>query len=126
CLLEVKRNGLALRHVVDQTNEICLEAVTQHACALEFVKESYQTIELCKLAIDKDIAAFKFVINKTFEICSYVVLANENGIAFCDHCLEYKYYMELCLLTVKKWTRGLLFVHMHNLLEDDIITVSLT
>lgn len=34
---DVEQNGLALRHVRDQTPEICLAAVKQHDLALQFI-----------------------------------------------------------------------------------------
>lgn len=36
----VKRNGLALPYVKDQTEAVCLEAVKQNGHALQYVKKS--------------------------------------------------------------------------------------
>lgn len=51
-LREVKRNGLLLRWVKEQTPEICMAAVKQNGNALQWVKE--QTLELCAVAMLKN------------------------------------------------------------------------
>src|SRR5574344_428347 len=70
CLVAVKENGHALRFVKEQTPEICLQAVKQYGLALEFVKE--QTHEICLEAVKEDGLALKYVINQTPLIIHYL------------------------------------------------------
>ncbi len=67
CLEAVKKDGRALEFVKEQTPELCLEAVKQTGYALEFVKE--QTPELCLEAVKHFGFAIKFVKEQTPEIC---------------------------------------------------------
>ena len=55
----VKRNGMALRFVKEQTPEICLAAVQQDGLALKYVKE--QTPEICSAAVKQNSKAHKYV-----------------------------------------------------------------
>ena len=63
CLVSVKQNGLALRFVEEQTNEICMVAVSQNGLALEFVET--QTMDICLAAIKQNPDAFKFIRSRT-------------------------------------------------------------
>lgn len=62
CLVAVKQNGLALRFVEEQTPEICMAAVSQNGMALEFVER--QTPEICATAIRQNRDSFKYIRNK--------------------------------------------------------------
>ncbi len=57
-LREVKRNGLLLRWVKEQTPEICMAAVKQNGEALQWVKE--QTPEMCAAAMLENPNAEKY------------------------------------------------------------------
>lgn len=57
-LKEVKRNGLLLRWVKEQTPEICMAAVKQNGEALQWVKE--QTPEMCAAAMLENPNAEKY------------------------------------------------------------------
>ena len=57
-LKEVKRNGLLLRWVKEQTPEICMTAVKQNGEALQWVKE--QTPEMCAAAMLENPNAEKY------------------------------------------------------------------
>ena len=48
----IKKNGLALEYVEDQTPEICMAAVQQDGEALQYVKD--QTPELCMAAVQQN------------------------------------------------------------------------
>ena len=77
CLETVKKNGIALRFVKDQTDKICLEAVKQDGWALEYVKN--QTDEICLEAVRKKGYALKYVKKQTLKICLEAV--RQNGYA---------------------------------------------
>ena len=65
-LLLVKRDGLMLREVKEQTPEICMEAVRQNSWALQYVRE--QTEEMCLMAVERDVNVLSFVKNLTPKI----------------------------------------------------------
>ena len=70
CLIAVKRNGHALRYVINQTLEICLAAVKENGHALRSVKD--QTPEICLEAVKEDGLAFKWVKDQTPLIIHYL------------------------------------------------------
>ena len=55
----VKQNGVTLRYVNEQTEEICLEAVKQDGYALRYVNE--QTEEICLEAVKQNGVALRYV-----------------------------------------------------------------
>jgi len=70
----VKRNGFALRHVKNQTPEICLEAVKESGYAFKYVKD--QTPEICLAAVKQNGYALNFVKDQTPELCLAAVKQN--------------------------------------------------
>lgn len=76
----VKRNGLELEFVKEQTPEVCLEAVKEDWQALQFVKN--QTPDLCLIAIREDDSALQFVKEQTPEICLEAVKQNGGALQF--------------------------------------------
>ena len=80
CLVAVKRDGLALQWVKEQTPEICLEAVKQNVFALNYVIN--QTPEICLAAVKQYGFALQFVKEQTQEMCLEAVKQNGFAIAF--------------------------------------------
>jgi len=99
----VKKRGIRLRYVCEQTGEICLEAVKQNGWALEYVKE--QTREICLEAVKENGLALMCVKEQTREICLEAV--KRDGCA-----LEYveKQDKEICLEAVKRNAWALVYV----------------
>lgn len=64
-LEKVKKDGLALRCVRDQTPEICLAAVKENGWALQFVRK--QTPAICLAAVRQNSNAFKWVDKSIFD-----------------------------------------------------------
>ena len=110
-LESVRKKGLLLEYVMDQTPEICLEAVKQCGLALRYVWLNryegdslkgdsdfslidYQTI--CLEAIKQNGMALQFIGNQTEEMC--LIAVKQNGRA-----LEYvnEKTLEICLEAVK-------------------------
>ena len=77
CLEAIHQNWNALRYVRDQTPEICLAAVKQNGYALQWVRD--QTPEICLAAVHQDWHALPYVRNQTPEICLAAV--RQNGYA---------------------------------------------
>jgi hypothetical protein len=94
-LEKVKKNGLALDYVKEQTPEICIAAVEQNGNAIQFVKE--QTPEICIAAVSQNGLALRFVKEQTPELCLAAV--EQNGLA-----LRYvkEKTPEICLAAVKE------------------------
>ena len=67
CLEALKQNGLALRYIENQDEEISLVAVRQNSDALVFVKE--QTEKVCLLAVSKQPYCIRDVRVQTEAIC---------------------------------------------------------
>lgn len=62
----VTRDGLMLSHLdrdTDQSNDICLAAVTQNGYALQFVSDEFASEEVCLAAVDQNSEAIKLVKN---------------------------------------------------------------
>jgi len=71
-LEKVRKDGLALQYVKNQTLEICLTAINQNGWALEYVKD--QTKEICLAAVRKRGYVkrgyvLQYVKDQTEEIC---------------------------------------------------------
>jgi len=61
-LKAVKLDGLNLRDIKNQTEEICLTAIEQNPYALCFVKS--QTVKICSAAVEKDDFTIVYVNNE--------------------------------------------------------------
>lgn len=67
----VKNNGMAIKRIADQTQELAVLAVKDDGYALKYVKEEFKTAEVCLIAVQNDGIALQFVPEslKTPEIC---------------------------------------------------------
>jgi hypothetical protein len=74
-LLAVKDDGYALKYVKDEfkTYEVCLIAVKNDGIALQFVPENLRSDEICLAAVTRDGKALEYVINKTSAIIAMAV-----------------------------------------------------
>jgi hypothetical protein len=94
-LLAVKNGGLSLEHVnfirdpqkykvsKDKYNEICLTAIKQNSCALEYVLNP--TNEMYLAAVKQNGLSIRFIKNKlsmTSEICLEAVKQNSNALGY--------------------------------------------
>jgi len=55
----VQQNGLNLRYIVDQTDELCLMAVRKDGLALQYVRN--QTTAICETAVNQNIDAVMYI-----------------------------------------------------------------
>ena len=76
CIAMLNRDGLALKYVDEQTEEVCLVAVQQNGMALEYVKT--QTSEVCMAAVQQNGMAFLHVQTLTVELCRAAAIQNPN------------------------------------------------
>lgn len=68
CLFAVKKNGLALQHVIGRTEHICRVAVMQNIKAIKFVSNRLLQIMLCKEMIQKNPSIILYVKNPPEEL----------------------------------------------------------
>lgn len=76
----VKQDGLAVKFVKDQTEEICREAVNENGMALQYVKD--QTDEICIHTVGQDGMALQYVREPTADICKAALLNNPEAVKF--------------------------------------------
>jgi len=97
CKLAVNQNGYALQYVKNPTNELCVLAVQKYSGALQYVKDSMLTEEICKLAVQQNGVVISCIKNQTDELCKLAV--QQNGLA-----LNYvkKQTEEICMLAVQQ------------------------
>ena len=79
-LAAVKQNGLSLKYIKKQNNNLCKEALKQNPFALRFVLN--QNDELCKEALSKSGLALEFVKNKTEELCLLALQQSPQAIRY--------------------------------------------
>ena len=79
-LKAVKKNGLALLHVKDQTEDICLAAVKKDGHALLHVKN--QTEDICLAAVKQNGNALQYIKDQTEDICIAAVEECENALQY--------------------------------------------
>lgn len=74
-------NGMAIKHIEDQTLEMALMAVKDDGYALKYVKDVFKTPEVCRIAVQNDGVALQFVPEhlRTPDICLAAV--TRDGIA---------------------------------------------
>ena len=70
----VKRDGMTLQFIKEQTPEICLEAVKRDERALAYVKE--QTPEICITAVQNTLDAIVFVEKEFLKDVNYYGIFN--------------------------------------------------
>lgn len=99
CYDSVMTDWRQLRYVSakNQTEEMCLKAVQQSGCALQYIEE--QTPELCLTAVKQFGGSLQYVQHKTPEICAVAVKQYENALEYVPEELQTP---EMCLEAVKK------------------------
>ena len=94
-IVAVTRNGYNLRKVKTQTPELCMAAVMQCGIALQYVKWTLRTKEICEVAVANSGYALAHVIEQTPELC--LIAVNRHGMAL--KCVREQTH-ELCLAAV--------------------------
>ena len=118
CLAAVQENGMALRYVLNQTPEVCLAAVKQDGLALQYVRN--QTVEICLAAVQENGYALQHVHNQTKDICMEAVKQTGWALAYVNEQTP-----EICLTAVKQNKHALayirnkvLFDKINNIIKD--------
>jgi len=79
-LKEIHRNPSLLKFIKNQTEDMCLLAVSRSCYVLGYVHN--QTDEICMTAVEHNGIVLEDVENQTDEICYAAVLSNENAIQY--------------------------------------------
>ncbi len=102
CRLAVKRNGLALKFVLDcrKTKRMCMDAVRGNGMSLEYVPACYMTNWTCLVAVQQNGMALEHVPEgmKTQRICRAAVKADGNALMWVPYKLRSP---SLCHLAMK-------------------------
>lgn len=77
CINAMKKNGMHLRYVLNQTHKICMAACRQNGLALQYVEE--QTHDICMAACKQNGMVLTYVKEQTPDIC--MVACRQNGLA---------------------------------------------
>ena len=78
----VKDNGMAIKHIKEQSYELCLTAVRQDGYALKYVQNEFKTYDLCLAAVQQDGMALEFVLVQNKEICLAAVRRDTQALKF--------------------------------------------
>jgi hypothetical protein len=103
CLAAVRRNGWALRHIRNQTEPICLAAVRNLAFVLRLVHE--QTDAICLAAVCEVPQQLEFVRKQTREICLAAVRRDGSTLVFVHEQTE-----EICHAALEQNPGAIIFV----------------
>ena len=76
----IKQDAYDLKHVHNQTLEICLAAVKENPYALQYVHN--QTLEICLAAVKENGYVLQHVHNQTPEICLAAVKENPDAFKY--------------------------------------------
>jgi hypothetical protein len=111
CLIAILDNGCFLEYVSDQlkTQEICSIAINKNYNSFKYFPEEYKTLEMCLIAINNNGMMLKYVPDqhKTQEICSIAI--NKNNSSF-EYFPEEHKTLEVCLNAVNNNCNMLEFV----------------
>ena len=116
CIEAVKQNGLALQHIEEATEEVCLYAVHSNWESLQFVKEKGQTTRVCEMAIERCGKAIQYVRNLTPELCS-LAIKHGGGVEFLQ-----SMPLEVCRLAVERNGMFLKYIPEGRQTEDVCMT----
>jgi hypothetical protein len=78
----VKKNGLLIRNVEKQEEDICIVAVRQNGLALRFIKNRYKTARICIIAVGQNGLALKHVKDQNEKMCLTAIKQNPMAIKF--------------------------------------------
>lgn len=104
----VSKDGFILRHVKEQTPQLCLAAVRQNGEALQFVNN--RTLDICMAAVRKNAGALRFMNNLTLDICLAAVKNNHHALEYVPENIQ-KQHPDICMAAVKSYGDVLCWVH---------------
>lgn len=95
--LLVKKNWTFLKHVKDQTEELCLEAIRQNSNALQYVK--CQTHKMCIEAVRQNPHAIALVTYKSPSLCMEAIIQDPQCLQYVPSYLQTN---DICMEALKK------------------------
>ena len=117
-LIAVRWNPTALKYIKNQTERICIEAVTGDGYMLQYVIN--QTEKICLAAVLHDGLALRYVKNQTEKICMAAVLHDGLALRYVDAKNQTE---KICMAAVKQNKNALRYVKIKlNNYRNPIIT----
>ena len=104
CMEAVKENSCALQYAEKQTNKLCLEAIKKEETALQYVKK--QTSEICLASVKQWGSSLQYVKRQTPKICLEAVKQHGWSLKY----VKNQNY-EICMAAVKQEGTAVLFVN---------------
>ena len=107
----VPKDGMALIHVKNQTEEMCIDAVYQNKRALQYVKglSSASLNNVHTFAVNQSGIAIKWIKNPSIELCVLAVKQDGLALGFIDNQTE-----DICMLAIKQNISAYHYVKEHN------------
>lgn len=96
-LIAVSKNGCLIRHVIQQTKELCLAAVNQTGIALQYVAPLLKTFDICYAAVMQNEEALLYCGKHKTPLTHLAVGRNPKAIQYTTNPSE-----ELCLSVVER------------------------
>lgn len=105
-LLAVKKDGLSLRYISRQTEDVCIEAVKQNANSICFIREDLRSEYIYIIATRKDPKILKDINGKylTFNLCIEPILKGVDCPTWINSSIYNKLnnsYIKHCILMLK-------------------------
>lgn len=114
-LLAVRQNGLALKHIKFQTDEVSMEAVLQNPFALKFVKN--KTEQICVAAMEKHFSTIQHQIDILIEKYKKLVQAHRDA-------YETRDYKEYRMITTRlEYEREYIAKKVDMLAEENMFSI---
>ena len=103
--LEVVKLGISLKHIPEQTFEICSASINRNYDEFKYVKE--QSPEVCRAAIKRGLT-LKYISNQTSEICLIAVIKNGLQLEFVKEQTP-----EICLEAIKHISLAVKWINIY-------------
>lgn len=110
CKKIVKQNPLMITHVMDQTEDICIDALKQSVCCFGSIHKQYQTHNVCIEALKINGTLLSFIDNPTEEMCIIAIKSHPDGLTHVKNQTR-----KICLEAVKNNGMTLRHVRKQNL-----------
>jgi len=116
-LTEIKRNGLLLRYVEQQTSELCEAAMGENVFAIRFAK--YKPYKSCLTAVEQYGALITYIEEQTPELCLTAVQVNGYALRYVN-----EQTLEICKAALDQTTQALTFVQPRFYKELGIVLLA--
>lgn len=88
CIKLLAKDGLLIRNIEVQTEDMCIAAVRQNGLALKFIKNRYKTPKICVIAVGQNGLALKHANKQDEKICVTAVKQNPMAMEYVEEKTE--------------------------------------